>query len=96
MAAEFLHQEYGDKSLWISAAGYGMATLVGVSRVYRNRHWVSDVVAGAGVGILSTKIIYWLYPSIKKPFSKKGAKRQTFICPGYNNGSLGISFSCVF
>jgi membrane-associated phospholipid phosphatase len=64
MAAEFLHQEYGDKSLWISTADYGMATLVGVSRVYRNRHWVSDVVAGAGVGILSTKIIYWLYPSI--------------------------------
>jgi branched-subunit amino acid transport protein len=48
VAAEFLHQEYGDKSLWISAAGYGMATLVGVSRVYRNRHWVSDIIAGAG------------------------------------------------
>jgi hypothetical protein len=96
VAAEFLHQEYGDKSLWISAAGYGMATLIGVSRVYRNRHWVSDVVAGAGIGILSTKIIYRLYPSIRKSFSKKDTKHQTFICPSYNNGSLGIGFSCVF
>ncbi|GHT47044.1 hypothetical protein AGMMS49965_24910 [Bacteroidia bacterium] len=96
VAAEFLHQEYGDKSAWISAAGYGMATLIGVSRVFRNKHWLSDVVAGAGVGILSTKIAYRIYPSIKKPFVKKDRKHQTFICPTYNNGSLGVTFSCVF
>ncbi|GHU80701.1 phospholipid phosphatase [Bacteroidia bacterium] len=96
VAAEFLHQEYGAKSPWLSAAGYGMATLIGVSRVYNNKHWVSDVVAGAGVGILSTKIVYWVYPSIKKSFSKKDRKQQTFICPTYNKGSLGITFSCAF
>ncbi|GHU75116.1 hypothetical protein FACS189413_19730 [Bacteroidia bacterium] len=91
VAAEFLHQEYGDKSVWISIGGYGMASLIGVFRVYNNKHWVSDVVAGAGVGILSTKIVYWIYPSIKKSFSKKDRKHQTFICPSYNNGSGCIS-----
>ncbi|GHU64777.1 phospholipid phosphatase [Bacteroidia bacterium] len=96
VAAEFLHQEYGEKSLWLSAGGYGMATLIGLSRIYNNKHWVSDVVAGAGVGILSTKIIYWIYPSIKKSFSKEDRKHQSFICPTYNNGSLGVTFSCVF
>ena len=35
VAAEFLHQEYGDKSVWISAGGYGMASLIGAARVYR-------------------------------------------------------------
>lgn len=97
VAAEFLHQEYGDKSIWISIGGYSMASLIGVSRVYNNKHWVSDVIAGAGVGILSTKMIYWLYPSIKKTFSRKDRNSQTFIFPSYENGHLGMmNFSYIF
>ncbi len=30
--------------------GFGMAALVGASRVYHDAHWASDVLAGAGVG----------------------------------------------
>ena len=29
---------------------YGGAALVGVSRMYNNRHWASDVIVGAGIG----------------------------------------------
>lgn len=32
---------------------YGSATLAGISRVYDNEHWVSDVVAGAAIGTLT-------------------------------------------
>ncbi len=32
---------------------YGLASLVGLSRMYDNRHWASDVVAGAGIGTLA-------------------------------------------
>src|SRR5205814_6211749 len=56
MAAEFLHQEYKDQSPWISVAGYAMATTVASIRMLENHHWLSDVLAGAGIGILSTKI----------------------------------------
>jgi hypothetical protein len=96
VAAEFLHQEYGDKSVWISIGGYGMASLIGVARVYNNRHWVSDVVAGAGIGILSTKIVYWTYPCLQKTFGKKNKKVQTLVLPGYDNGNLSLTFSCRF
>ncbi|MDR1632422.1 MAG: phosphatase PAP2 family protein, partial [Dysgonamonadaceae bacterium] len=82
-AAEFLHQEYGDKSVWISIGGYGMASLIGVSRICNNRHWVSDVVAGAGIGILSAKIVYRMYPCLQKTFGKKNKKVQTLVLPGY-------------
>jgi len=96
VAAEFLHQEYKDQSIWISIGGYSIATFVGVARVYNNRHWVSDVVAGAGIGILSTKAVYWAYPHIQKAFGKKDKPFQTFIFPGYNNGNLSLVLAKTF
>lgn len=58
MAATFLHKEYGHKSMWYSVAGYTMATAVGTCRMMSNRHWASDVLVGAGIGILSTNLVY--------------------------------------
>lgn len=65
-AAEVLHQEFKEKSIWISVAGYSAATSVGALRMLNNKHWLSDVVAGAGFGILSTKLTYLLYPKVQK------------------------------
>jgi len=45
---------YKDKK-WVAPFAYGMATMVGLSRVYDNAHWASDVMAGAAVGFLSAK-----------------------------------------
>jgi membrane-associated phospholipid phosphatase len=38
---------------YVATATYGGAALVGVSRMYHNRHWASDVVLGAAVGTFS-------------------------------------------
>ncbi|MEJ5995061.1 phosphatase PAP2 family protein [Pedobacter sp. Du54] len=70
-AAELLHQEFKEHSPWIGYAGYGIAGATGVSRMYNNKHWLSDVIAGAGFGLLSTKISYVVYPYIKRILSKK-------------------------
>jgi len=96
VAAEFLHQEFKDKSVWISVGGYTVATFVGVARIYNNKHWLSDVITGAGVGILSTKAVYWIYPYLQKAFEKNGHALQTFICPGYSDGNFNLSLSCTF
>ena len=96
VAAEFLHQEYKNKSVWISIGGYSAATFVGIARVYNNKHWVSDVVAGAGIGILSTKAVYWAYPYLRSMVGKKGQPLQAFIFPGYSDGKLNITFSKTF
>jgi membrane-associated phospholipid phosphatase len=34
----------------IGTAMYGGAALTGISRMYDNRHWASDVIVGAGIG----------------------------------------------
>lgn len=57
--AELLRREYGKDYPWIAVAGYTMATVVALMRVYNNRHWVGDVLAGAGMGIMSVTLVYW-------------------------------------
>ena len=61
VGATMLHKEYGlTRSPWFSVAGYGVATATGVMRVLNNRHWISDVLSGAGIGIMSTELGYAL------------------------------------
>nr|WP_121272186.1 phosphatase PAP2 family protein [Pedobacter schmidteae] len=90
MTAEFLHQEYKDQSAWYGVAGYAIATGTGVLRLYNNAHWVSDVVAGAGVGILSTKLSYLIYPYLKRKFAHKKSAPMMFT-PTYQSGSMGFN-----
>ncbi|MCX2477488.1 phosphatase PAP2 family protein [Pedobacter sp. MC2016-15] len=94
-SAEFLRQEYGENSPWYTAAGYSVATMTAVLRLYKSYHWFSDVVAGAGIGILSTKFAYLVYPSVKRAvWGKK--KTNTVLLPTYQNGMPGLSFSAKF
>lgn len=69
MGAEMLYQEYKDVSIWYGISGYIIATGTGAFRVYNDRHWLTDIAAGAGIGILSTKAAYWLFPTINKLFT---------------------------
>jgi membrane-associated phospholipid phosphatase len=63
--AAILDHEYGQQYPWIKWAGYGLATLVGISRIANNRHWASDVLGGAALGIINVDLVYWL--NKKKP-----------------------------
>ena len=95
MGAEFLCQEYRDQSVWIGISGYVVATGTGILRITNNRHWLNDVIAGAGIGILCTRAAYWLFPFIRKIYSptpKKGVSVQ--FSPYHNDGYNGLS--CQF
>lgn len=57
-AATFLSEEYKSKFKWMPYLAYGIASSVGVLRVANNKHYISDVLVGAGLGILSMKMSY--------------------------------------
>lgn len=102
VGATILHKEYGlTRSPWFSVLGYGVATATGIMRVLNNRHWVSDVLSGAGIGILSTELGYALGNLI---FKGRGLlrndlevenKKPSFfsISMGIGLGGKSISFS---
>lgn len=91
--AELLLQEYG--TAW-GLAGYAVATSVALMRLYNNKHWFNDVVMGAGIGILSARIGYWLLPFERKLFkiNHKSTKTSTIaITPTYNPAEKALSVS---
>ena len=97
MGAEFLWQEYKDVSFWYGVAGYTIATGTGFFRMYNNKHWLKDVIAGAGIGILSTKIAYWLNPYLtEKIFNNVNDKKIFILYPYYDGERLEVTCSLLF
>ena len=89
VGASLLHKEYGlTRSPWWSVAGYGVATATGVMRVLNNRHWISDVMSGAGIGIMSTELGYALCDLM---FKQKGLLRNDMILDKENPSFFSIS-----
>lgn len=94
--AELARKEYG----WgIGSVAYVLALATGAMRVYNNRHWCNDVLAGAGIGILSANVAYWLYPWEKKLFSpkKKQNVANMMLIPTYGieNNTVGVAFTAI-
>ena len=93
VGATILHKEYGmTRSPWFSVAGYGVATATGVMRILNNRHWISDVLSGAGIGIMSTELGYALGDML---FKGKGLLRNDLESfsekPSFFAISMGMS-----
>ena len=92
VGATLLHKEYGlTRSPWWSVAGYGVATATGVMRVLNNRHWISDVLSGAGIGIMSTELGYALCDLM---FKGRGLLRNDMVIdkekPSFFSISMGV------
>ena len=92
VGATVLHKEYGlTRSPWFSIAGYGIATATGVMRVLNNRHGISDVMSGAGIGIFSAELGYALGDLI---FKGKGLLRNdlegNYDSPSFFSINMGV------
>ncbi|WP_299760319.1 phosphatase PAP2 family protein [uncultured Pontibacter sp.] len=90
--ATLVDKEFRHKSPWVSVGSYAIASATGAMRVLNNEHWMADVLAGAGVGILSVNTVYWLHDKFAKD---KGL--NTMVVPTLlPNGSPGVGLSVTF
>ena len=94
--AELVRKEYG----WGWGAGaYGIAATVAFMRMYRNWHWFSDVLFGAGIGVLSANIGCWLLEPTKNMFGIRIPENLQFgVAPSYDpySGTVGAAFALKF
>jgi hypothetical protein len=93
-SAEFMAQEYAGVSPWYGVTGYSFATATAILRVFNDKHWFSDIIAGAGFGILSTKAAYLIYPKLRDHLFRGKSKNASnaILMPAYRNGSMGFTF----
>lgn len=95
MGAELIRLEYGPG---IAIGGYAVAAGVAFLRLYNDRHWLNDVIAGAGIGILSARVGYWLLPVYRRWFHWDRTRADVAIIPAYDPGvrALGIGLFASF
>lgn len=86
MGATLLAHEYGHKSVWIPIAGYSVATATGVMRILNNKHYASDVLVGAAIGIATAELAYWASDAIfndRKLFKSRKARIHYEVLKNY-------------
>ncbi|MDR1455185.1 MAG: phosphatase PAP2 family protein [Tannerella sp.] len=94
--AHLLYREYGGTSPWIGIGGYAVATATGVLRAVNQRHWVSDVVTGAGIGILSVEASCLMLPVWHQLLGiRDGGARMAFM-PAVTRTSVEIGWVYTF
>ncbi len=93
--ATVLYHEFKESNKWIAYGGFVVATSVGVLRQTNERHWLSDVLASAGIGMLSANLVYYFEPLKNwQPFSKKSDKLS--LAPYYDGQNTGVMFAVRF
>lgn len=92
LAASIVHNEFRDKSQWYGIGAYTIATSVGALRMINTKHWQSDVVAGAGFGILSAHLAYLSHRNRwgRKPRLLEGITFTPTFYPG--GAGLGLTW----
>lgn len=100
LGAEIVRREYG----WGWGAGaYAVAGSVAALRVYHHRHYWWDTVAGAGCGILSASVGYWLLEPAHNVLGRisgqrRNARAELSLAPMYDplSGAAGPAFALRF
>lgn len=90
MGAELIRIEYGNG---YGAGAYVFASCIAALRVYNDRHWLNDVIGGAGFGILSARVGYWLLPLERRLFRWDRPGPAVTVLPAYSTAGQAFSLS---
>jgi len=95
VSAEFLSSEFSNQSKLISFASYFMASSVATLRILNNRHWLTDVTAGAGIGIISYKLGNMVFEKFENKKKRNLANSNFSLIPFYDvyNQKLGLALN---
>lgn len=80
--------ELGDRSPWWGTGAYAAASMVGFQRVYKEHHYTSDVMSGAGIGILSAEIGHLIGNAIFGQKDRWGAENDFRTSFSYVSGQI--------
>ncbi len=96
LSATFLHRELRSSRFsdlkgrnWIIAGGYAAAATTGTLRIMNNAHWLTDVLAGAAIGMLAGNLAYDIR------LGKNHETPTVSVMPFWNRGG-GLALTASF
>ncbi len=92
--ATVLYHEFNNSNKLLAYSGFLIATGTGTLRIANNRHWLSDVLAGAGIGMLVTHLVYYYEPL--KNFNPFGKNIKLACIPVWDNNYKGFLIHYTF
>ena len=93
LSATLLHEQYGRQYPWLSVGGYAVATATGAMRLLGNKHWATDVLAGAGIGFLSAETVWHLYPVLARLVPGHTARKLLLVPTYAPGGGAGVAMA---
>ena len=97
VASQLLFNEYYRTRPLLGLSGYAFAGATGALRIINNRHWVPDVLMGAGIAILVTNLVYYFEPLKKwNPFKNVKSDATLILLPNLQNDTYGMQMRFVF
>ncbi len=81
--ASSLYYEYKDTNIWYASSGFLFATATGILRIANNKHYLSDVLTGSGIGIGVGLIVSYWSPFSSLTFGKN--KTHALLYPQIGN-----------
>jgi membrane-associated phospholipid phosphatase len=99
IGAHVIYKEFKDSNPWIAYSGYAMGLVVAGARVTHDKHWVADVMAGAGIAMLSTELAYLIYFPVRNLIAGEVNKffgEHVNISPVAYPNALGLNLSVQF
>ncbi|HWE43005.1 MAG TPA: phosphatase PAP2 family protein [Gemmatimonadaceae bacterium] len=87
------HRWWPHSTWYIAPVMYGGATMIGLSRMYNNKHWASDVMMGAAIGTFAGRKVVQYHHSHPKNRIDRWLLGATIASkPG---GGLSFAFSAI-
>jgi membrane-associated phospholipid phosphatase len=77
------------EALWVQSTAYGVASLVGLARMYHDKHWASDVVAGGAIGITVGRSVVALNDRAR-------GEPHLAVAPFIEDGARGLELTYEF
>ena len=95
--SQVLYNEFKETNKAIAYSGFLFSIPTGALRIINNRHWVPDVLLGAGIAMLVTNLVYYFEPLKNwNPFQQKKRKTEMGFFPTLNDNYIGGYFTLKF
>ncbi|MBK9191129.1 MAG: phosphatase PAP2 family protein [Crocinitomicaceae bacterium] len=95
--SQVLYNEFKDSNKLLAYSGFLFSMPTGALRIINNKHWLPDVLLGAGIAMLVTNTVYYFEPLKNwNPWKKKNKKTDIGFIPTWNDDYFGGYLSIKF